>query len=98
LSLGSSVRRGSLDGSGAGDDEASDQRVPMAFDIDWQTAATHPVSYLILHSAYRTNKIVLIKQKIALAFRLLVWVAVRRELEATPDALSFSPRHHKVGI
>ncbi|CAN6236456.1 unnamed protein product [Urochloa humidicola] len=39
LSLGSSAgsKRGSLDG--AGDDEASDQRVPMAFDLDWQTAA-----------------------------------------------------------
>ncbi|PVH35945.1 hypothetical protein PAHAL_7G315300 [Panicum hallii] len=38
LSLGSSAgsKRGSLDG---GDDETSDQRVPMAFDIDWQTAA-----------------------------------------------------------
>jgi AP2-like factor (euAP2 lineage) len=41
LSLGSSAgsKRGSLDGSGAGDDETSDQRVPMAFDLDWQTAA-----------------------------------------------------------
>ncbi|CAN6269497.1 unnamed protein product, partial [Urochloa humidicola] len=39
LSLGSSAgsKRGSLDG--AGDDEVSDQRVPMAFDLDWQTAA-----------------------------------------------------------
>ncbi|KAG2569295.1 hypothetical protein PVAP13_7NG380500 [Panicum virgatum] len=38
LSLGSSAgsKRGSLDG---GDDETSDQRVPMAFDLDWQTAA-----------------------------------------------------------
>jgi len=42
LSLGSSAgnKRGSLDsGGGGGDDETSDQRVPMAFDIDWQTAA-----------------------------------------------------------
>ncbi|TKW06945.1 hypothetical protein SEVIR_7G274400v4 [Setaria viridis] len=41
LSLGSSAgsKRGSLDGGGAGDDETSDQRVPMAFDLDWQTAA-----------------------------------------------------------
>uniref|UniRef100_A0A0A9DY28 AP2/ERF domain-containing protein n=1 Tax=Arundo donax TaxID=35708 RepID=A0A0A9DY28_ARUDO len=39
LSLGSSVgsKRGSLDGGG--DEESSDQRVPMAFDLDWQTAA-----------------------------------------------------------
>ncbi|KAL6651518.1 hypothetical protein ACP70R_010443 [Stipagrostis hirtigluma subsp. patula] len=40
LSLGSSAgsKRGSLDGGG--DDETSaDQRVPMAFDLDWQTAA-----------------------------------------------------------
>ncbi|XP_062226935.1 APETALA2-like protein 5 isoform X3 [Phragmites australis] len=38
LSLGSSAgnKRGSLDG---GDDESSDQRVPMAFNLDWQTAA-----------------------------------------------------------
>ncbi|RLM74154.1 hypothetical protein C2845_PM15G23430 [Panicum miliaceum] len=38
LSLGSSAgsKRGSLDG---GDDDTSDQRVPMAFDLDWQTAA-----------------------------------------------------------
>ncbi|KAJ1273165.1 hypothetical protein BS78_06G259300 [Paspalum vaginatum] len=36
LSLGSSAgnKRGTLDG----DDETSDQRVPMAFDLDWQTA------------------------------------------------------------
>ncbi|XP_035820660.1 APETALA2-like protein 5 isoform X8 [Zea mays] len=45
LSLGSSAgnKRGSLDdgggGGGGGDDETSDQRVPMAFDVDWQTAA-----------------------------------------------------------
>ncbi|CAD6259316.1 unnamed protein product [Miscanthus lutarioriparius] len=42
LSLGSSAanKRGSLDsGGGGGDDETSDHRVPMAFDIDWQTAA-----------------------------------------------------------
>uniref|UniRef100_A0A804UN86 AP2/ERF domain-containing protein n=1 Tax=Zea mays TaxID=4577 RepID=A0A804UN86_MAIZE len=43
LSLGSSAgnKRGSLDGGGGGggDDKSSDQRVPMAFDIDWQTAA-----------------------------------------------------------
>ncbi|KAF8762807.1 hypothetical protein HU200_009117 [Digitaria exilis] len=41
LSLGSSAgsKRGSLDGTGAGDDETSDQRVPMTFDLDWQTAA-----------------------------------------------------------
>jgi hypothetical protein len=40
LSLGSSVgnKRDSLDGGGD-DDKSSDQRVPMAFDIDWQTAA-----------------------------------------------------------
>ncbi|EMS58064.1 Floral homeotic protein APETALA 2 [Triticum urartu] len=44
LSLGSSGgsnKRGSLDGGG-GDDEGaagSDQRVPMAFELDWQTAA-----------------------------------------------------------
>ncbi|CAL5025099.1 unnamed protein product [Urochloa decumbens] len=39
LSLGSSAgsKRGTLDG--AGDDEASDQRVPMAFDLDWQMTA-----------------------------------------------------------
>jgi hypothetical protein len=38
LSLGSSAgsKRGSLDG---GDEETSDQRVSMAFDLDWQTAA-----------------------------------------------------------
>lgn len=40
LSLGSSAgnKRGSLEGA-AGEDETSDQRVPMAFDLDWQTAA-----------------------------------------------------------
>ncbi|XP_062185632.1 APETALA2-like protein 5 [Phragmites australis] len=40
LSLGSSAgsKRGSLDGGG-GDDVSSDQRVPKAFDLDWQTAA-----------------------------------------------------------
>ncbi|CAN6250399.1 unnamed protein product [Urochloa humidicola] len=39
LSLGSSAgsKRGSLDGGGG--DDASDQRVPMAFDLDWQTDA-----------------------------------------------------------
>uniref|UniRef100_J3M216 AP2/ERF domain-containing protein n=1 Tax=Oryza brachyantha TaxID=4533 RepID=J3M216_ORYBR len=47
LSLGSSAgsKRGNLDGGGGGDDESAgggtgpDQRVPMAFDLDWQTAA-----------------------------------------------------------
>ncbi|KAM0882252.1 hypothetical protein ACQ4PT_032421 [Festuca glaucescens] len=45
LSLGSSAgsnKRGSLDGVGVGDDDGaagSDQRVPMAFELDWQTAA-----------------------------------------------------------
>ncbi|TVU16362.1 hypothetical protein EJB05_39921, partial [Eragrostis curvula] len=42
LSLGSSAgsKRGSLDGGVGGDEEmSSDQRVPMAFDLDWQTAA-----------------------------------------------------------
>jgi AP2-like factor (euAP2 lineage) len=56
LSLGSSAgsKRGSLDG---GDDETSDQRVPMAFDIDWQTAAARStkakvsVSVLVPRSA-----------------------------------------------
>ncbi|KAK3143543.1 hypothetical protein QOZ80_4AG0301630 [Eleusine coracana subsp. coracana] len=40
LSLGSSAgsKRVSLDGGG-GDEETSDQRVPMSFDLDWQTAA-----------------------------------------------------------
>uniref|UniRef100_A0A0A8Z1F3 Uncharacterized protein n=1 Tax=Arundo donax TaxID=35708 RepID=A0A0A8Z1F3_ARUDO len=40
LSLGSSAgsKRGRLDGGGS-DDESSDQRVPIAFDLDWQTAA-----------------------------------------------------------
>ncbi|CAL5029678.1 unnamed protein product [Urochloa decumbens] len=39
LSLGSSAgsKRGSLDG--IGDDDTSDDRVPMAFDLDWQTTA-----------------------------------------------------------
>lgn len=44
LSLGSSAgsnKRGSLDGGGGDDDGAagSDQRVPMAFELDWQAAA-----------------------------------------------------------
>nr|AGX92839.1 AP2 [Hordeum vulgare]AGX92841.1 AP2 [Hordeum vulgare]AGX92842.1 AP2 [Hordeum vulgare]AGX92847.1 AP2 [Hordeum vulgare]AGX92848.1 AP2 [Hordeum vulgare] len=44
LSLGSSAgsnKRGSLDGGGMDDDGAagSDQRVPMAFELDWHTAA-----------------------------------------------------------
>uniref|UniRef100_A0A453D875 AP2/ERF domain-containing protein n=1 Tax=Aegilops tauschii subsp. strangulata TaxID=200361 RepID=A0A453D875_AEGTS len=45
LSLGSSGgsnKRGSLDGGGGGEDDGaagSDQRVPMAFELDWQTAA-----------------------------------------------------------
>jgi AP2-like factor (euAP2 lineage) len=43
LSLGSSTgsnKRGSLDGIGGGDDDGaagSDQRVPMAFELDWQS-------------------------------------------------------------
>jgi AP2-like factor, euAP2 lineage len=43
LSLGSSAgsKRGSVDGVGGGGyAESSEQRAPMAFDLDWQTAAS----------------------------------------------------------
>jgi AP2-like factor, euAP2 lineage len=70
LSLGSSAgnKRGSLDdgggGGGGGDDETSDQRVPMAFDVDWQTAAPRstkakvPVRFGL---AFRINEACLVK-------------------------------------
>jgi hypothetical protein len=70
LSLGSSAgnKRGSLDdgggGGGGGDDETSDQRVPMAFDVDWQTAAPRstkakvPVRFRL---AFRINEACLVK-------------------------------------
>jgi len=99
LSLGSSAgnKRGSLDGGGGGDDETSDQRVPMAFDIDWQTAAPRstkakvpiwsarqPVCSRVPHQRGVSYKKILPNK--ASVSRFNHRVAAGRELEATPDA------------
>jgi hypothetical protein len=67
LSLGSSAgsKRGSLDGGG--DEESSDQHVPMAFDLDWQTAAARStkakVSLILAVTTFSSSKERTLKNK-----------------------------------
>jgi len=100
LSLGSSAgnKRGSLDGGG--DDETSDQRIPMAFDIDWQTAAPRSTKAKVSVWSARQSVCSRVPHQRGVSYKILPnkaslsrfnhRVAAGRELEATPDAPSSS--------